>query len=158
MNLKDHQSKFQTRANESILLGYSLNSVFCQVMNRRKRKIEEMFTLIFVDHYTKKVEYLLSLSSTFPKNLVDFDPLLTLDIEFNLIFDESAREISLKRNALDNHVCEASKHYDESTISSENSSLIFEGTLLILRIHISRGSQMFQCQMYRLRGSIEYTD
>lgn len=57
-------------------------------MNRRTRKIEVTFYLTFDDHYIKKDEHIFSQNSFFPENQLDSIPLLTIDIEINLIFGE----------------------------------------------------------------------
>ena len=49
MNLKDTLSKFQSKADKGIFLGYSHNCVAYKVLNKCKRKIKEKFNLTFDD-------------------------------------------------------------------------------------------------------------
>lgn len=54
MNLKDNISMFQMKADERIFLGYSQAFVSYLVLNKRNRKVEENFNLIFDDYFVKK--------------------------------------------------------------------------------------------------------
>lgn len=53
MNLKYSLSKFQSKADEIIFLGYSQHFVTYRVMNNRIRGIQETFNLTFDDYYQR---------------------------------------------------------------------------------------------------------
>ena len=57
MNLKDNLSKFQSKADGGIFVGYSHNFVAYRVLNKRTRKIKETFNHTFDDYHVKRVEH-----------------------------------------------------------------------------------------------------
>ena len=103
MNLKDNLSKFQSKADEGIFFGYSINSVAYRVLNKRKMKIEETFNLMFDDHYVKRVE-----KSFVQKPIIETQITNTLDFNYDLIFGVPDRTIDAKVNVDDNQIPEVS--------------------------------------------------
>ena len=50
------KNKFDVKADEGILLGYSLTSKAYRVLNNKSRKIEEAYYVTFDDNYMKKYQ------------------------------------------------------------------------------------------------------
>ena len=78
MNLKDHFSKFQAKADEGICLGYSQDPVTYRVMNKRTRRTKEAFNLIFDDYFVKRVETIFPQNPIFSNSQDDYDQSLLL--------------------------------------------------------------------------------
>ncbi|KAI3510580.1 hypothetical protein L1887_17688 [Cichorium endivia] len=121
LNLKDHLTKFNEKSEEGIFLGYSQDSKAYKVMNKRTRKIEETFNLMFDDYYIKKSLHPFPMSSIFPKPVVDAVPITTFDTDFTLLFDSPVRTVDSEARAPDNHVSELSKLTDGPDDSSTSS-------------------------------------
>ncbi|XP_052626936.1 uncharacterized protein LOC128133509 [Lactuca sativa] len=55
-NNKDHLSKFESRSDEGIFLGYSFSSAAYRVLNKRTRVIEESTDVHFDEFYVRKLD------------------------------------------------------------------------------------------------------
>lgn len=115
MNLKDNLSKFQTKADEGIFMGYSHNSVAYRVLNKRTRKVEETFNLTFDDHYIKKSNHKF-VNYPILQNSSNIDDSIEMnDVDYDLIFGILEQAIDAERNATDNQTSENSKYNNDST-------------------------------------------
>nr|KAJ0209889.1 hypothetical protein LSAT_V11C400174360 [Lactuca sativa] len=56
-NNTDHLSKFESRSDEGIFLGYSFSSVAYRVLNKRTRVIEESTDVHFDEFYVRKLDH-----------------------------------------------------------------------------------------------------
>ncbi|XP_052625604.1 uncharacterized protein LOC128132724 [Lactuca sativa] len=124
MNLKDNLSKFQSKADEGIFLGYSINS-----------HIEKTFPQKPIITETNDESQIM--------NYLDFD--------YDLIFGVPDRAIDAEINANDNQIPEASKHSDDSTITEVNvdlhsttNSLIHVESQITLQGEGSETDEMFE--------------
>ena len=129
MNLKDHLSKFQAKADEGIFLGYSHNSVAYRVLNKRTRKVEETFNLTFDDYYVKSNEHRFSNNPILQENHDETESIQIDDTDYDLIFGISDHAVDAEVHAPDNNIPEISKLTDDSPSTPQADETIQDSPL-----------------------------
>lgn len=93
-NSKENRNKFDAKADEGILLGYSLNSKAYRVLNKLSKKIEETYYVTFDDGYIKKLKTTGgAMQEIFPKSSHVTMPISNLFEQYMLLFDEPEKAI-----------------------------------------------------------------
>ncbi|KAL4582121.1 hypothetical protein LXL04_006662 [Taraxacum kok-saghyz] len=86
-NNKDHLSKFESRSDEGIFLGYSFSSAAYRVLNKRTRVIEESADVHFDEFYVRKLDrehFGSKMIDNIFQNPFQQTPSPDIDIEINL--------------------------------------------------------------------------
>ncbi|KAI3723832.1 hypothetical protein L2E82_35593 [Cichorium intybus] len=92
-NNKDHLSKFESRSDEGIFLGYSFSSAAYRVLNKRTRVIEESTDVHFDEFYVRKLD-----REHFGSKMIDNifqnpiqktpSPDIDIEIDLDLLFEQ----------------------------------------------------------------------
>lgn len=102
-NSKEHWNKFDEKLDEGIFPGYSLTSKAYRVLNKKSKKIQETYYVMFDDNYMKKCQKRDCQSEEiFQSTNSKTTPLMNLYEDFLNLFDEHEREISSESKAKDN--------------------------------------------------------
>lgn len=92
-NSKEHHNKFDVRADEAMVLGYSLMSKEYRVLNKKSKKIEESYYVKFYDKYIKSFQKNdVQHAKIFPSSCSKTIPLMPLYDAFVNLFDEPAKQ------------------------------------------------------------------
>ena len=88
VNNKEHLSKFASKSDEGIFLGYSTNKVAQRVLIQRTRIIEEIFDMKFNDFDVQKTTSLNETKFIMANNIpTQSGPLNIIDVNYNTLFD-----------------------------------------------------------------------
>ena len=103
------------KADEGIFLGYSLTSKAYRFLNKKSKKIEEMYYVTFDNSYLKKYQTSDRQSEeTIPVTNPMTTPLSNLHEELMNLFDEPEKAISSESKAADNKKDDLKKIIDDA--------------------------------------------
>ncbi|KAI3752793.1 hypothetical protein L2E82_24830 [Cichorium intybus] len=89
-NNKDHLSKFESRSDEGIFLGYSFTSAAYRVLNKRTRVIEESTDVHFDEFYVRKLDrkhFGSKMIDNIFQNPIQQMPSTNIEIDLDLLFE-----------------------------------------------------------------------
>ena len=115
LNSNEQRNKFDVKADEGIFLGYSLTSKAYRFLNKKSKKIEEMYYVTFDNSYLKKYQTSDRQSEeTIPVTNPMTTPLSNLHEELMNLFDEPEKAISSESKAADNKKDDLKKIIDDA--------------------------------------------
>ncbi|KAI3708855.1 hypothetical protein L2E82_38363 [Cichorium intybus] len=90
-NNKDHLSKFESRSDEGIFLGYSFTSAAYRVLNKRTRVIEQSTDIHFDEFYVRKLDrkhFGSKMIDNIFQNPIQQIPSTDIEIDLDLLFEQ----------------------------------------------------------------------